>query len=120
MKATPEQVRQEIAEVCSEISDLLCEKNRAYGNSALDPVRCFSKADPVEQIYVRIDDKLSRIERGGEYPGDDTIQDLIGYLVLLKVAMRLRAADTDSPDGGESAEVYLARCRALADREGVR
>ena len=65
---------------------MLIAKNRAYGDSALDPVRIFSKADAIEQIYVRIDDKLSRVKRGHEYPGDDTISDLIGYLVLLLVA----------------------------------
>ncbi len=75
-----------IKKVCSEIQDLLIEKNKAYGDSALDPVRVFSKSDAVEQIYVRIDDKLSRVKRGHEYPGDDTIKDLVGYLVLLLVA----------------------------------
>lgn len=39
---------------------MLLAKNAAYGNSALEPVRIFSKADPTEQIRVRIDDKLSR------------------------------------------------------------
>lgn len=75
-----------IESVCSDIQKMLIEKNRAYGDSALDPVRIFSKSDAVEQIYVRIDDKLSRVKRGHEYPGDDTIKDLVGYLVLLLVA----------------------------------
>jgi hypothetical protein len=76
----------QIDRVVSEIRDMLIAKNRAYGDSAIDPVRVFSKADAVEQIYVRIDDKLSRVKRGHEYPGDDTISDLIGYLVLLLIA----------------------------------
>jgi hypothetical protein len=75
-----------IENVCADIQHMLIEKNRAYGDSALDPVRVFSKSDAVEQIYVRIDDKLSRVKRGHEYPGDDTIKDLVGYLVLLLVA----------------------------------
>ncbi len=75
-----------ISEVCEEMSRLLIDKNRSYGNSALDPVRIFSKSDEKEQIRVRIDDKLSRFSRGGEYPGDNDIDDLIGYLVLLKIA----------------------------------
>lgn len=69
------------------IGDLLIEKNKAYGNSALDPVRIFSKSDATEQLRVRIDDKLSRCARGSEYPGDDTVTDLLGYLVLLKIAL---------------------------------
>jgi hypothetical protein len=76
----------QIGRVMGEIKEMLVAKNRAYGDSALDPVRIFSKSDAIEQIYVRIDDKLSRVERGHEYPGDDTIFDLIGYLVLLLVA----------------------------------
>lgn len=72
--------------VMGEIRDMLIAKNRAYGDSALDPVKVFSKESNIEQLYVRIDDKLSRIQRGHEYPGDDTIVDLVGYLVLLLIA----------------------------------
>lgn len=43
----------------------------------------------VEQINVRIDDKLSRLARGNEYPGDDTELDLIGYLILKRVVQGL-------------------------------
>jgi len=75
-----------IKKVVSQIQEMLIAKNRAYGDSALEPVRVFSKAENIEQLYVRIDDKLSRVKRGHEYPGDDTISDLIGYLVLLLVA----------------------------------
>ena len=72
--------------VCGEIGDMLIEKNRAYGSSALEPVRVFSKADGVEQIKVCIDDKLSRIARGREFGDEDTVRDLVGYLVLLMIA----------------------------------
>ncbi len=78
-----------IAVVCDEIKEMLLEKNISYGNSALAPLRIFSRADPVEQLNVRIDDKLSRIARGSEFAGDDTELDLIGYLVLRRVAARL-------------------------------
>jgi len=64
---------------------LLVSKNKKYGNSALEPKRIFSHADPVEQIKVRIDDKLSRMSAGTN-DNEDTIQDLMGYLVLLKIA----------------------------------
>jgi len=77
--------------VCKDIAEMLVEKNKAYGNSVLDPVRVFSDADPCEQIRVRIDDKLSRIQRGREYPGDDTIKDLVGYLVILMIAKKAPA-----------------------------
>jgi hypothetical protein len=71
---------------CHSIAHMLIEKNIAYGDSALDPVRIFSKSDPVEQLKVRIDDKLSRLMKGTDYIGDNDIDDLIGYLVLLKIA----------------------------------
>ncbi len=76
----------EILETCEEITELLLKKNIAYGNSALSPVRIFSKASTTEQLLVRIDDKLNRLKNGSEYPGDDTVMDLIGYLILLLVA----------------------------------
>ena len=67
----------------------MLEKNRKYGDSALDPSRIFSKADPIEQLLVRIDDKLNRIQKGAGLlaTDEDIIQDLIGYLVLLKIAI---------------------------------
>ena len=80
------QTENKITEVMADIEEMLIAKNRAYGDSALDPVRVFSKQDTIEQLYVRIDDKLSRVQRGHEYPGDDTIFDLVGYLVLLLIA----------------------------------
>lgn len=79
---------QQIWDVCNDMAWFLIEKNRSYGNSALDPVRIFSKSDNIEQLKVRIDDKLSRFMRGNDYPGDNDIDDLIGYLVLLKVAKK--------------------------------
>lgn len=74
-----------VRKVLAEVESTLLEKNRQYGNSALDPLRIFSKASTIEQLYVRIDDKLSRVKRGlGE--SEDVILDLLGYLVLLRIA----------------------------------
>ena len=87
-------VQLEIASVCDQIKDLLLKKNSRYGNSALDPVRIFSNASPSDQLLVRIDDKLSRIKRGAGLVAtdEDVINDLIGYLVLLKVSMKTEPA----------------------------
>ena len=78
-----------ISGICDDIKELLIHKNRKYGNSALKPCRVFSKSSPVEQLLVRIDDKLNRIMKGaGLLANDeDVVNDLIGYLVLLKIGM---------------------------------
>lgn len=70
----------------NKIADLLIAKNKAYGDSALNPVRIFSKASRIEQLNVRIDDKISRIQRGTDFGDEDTVRDLIGYLVLRLIA----------------------------------
>jgi hypothetical protein len=80
------QTEKDIKRVCDEVRDLLISKNRSYGDSALHPSRIFSKSDNVEQLLVRIDDKLSRIQNGHDWPGDNEIDDLMGYLILLKIA----------------------------------
>lgn len=72
---------------CDALCELLLEKNRAYGDSALEPIRLFSKADATEQLRVRIDDKLSRVARGSA-AGEDVIMDLLGYFILLRIAER--------------------------------
>jgi len=75
----------ELREVLAELESMLLAKNEAYGDSALNPVRVFSRADPTEQLLVRIDDKLSRLARGTA-SGEDVEHDLLGYLVLLRIA----------------------------------
>lgn len=79
----------DIKRECDDLREMLLAKNAAYGDSALDPVRVFSKASPEEQLLVRIDDKLSRLARGAA-AGEDAIADLLGYLVLLRIAQKRR------------------------------
>lgn len=76
----------QVSEVLIEIKDLLISKNQKYGNSALEPLGVFSKLSAEEGLLVRIDDKLKRIKNGSlEKDDEDVINDLIGYLVLLKI-----------------------------------
>lgn len=83
--------KDKIDKVLDEVRRVLHEKNDAYGDSALNPIRIFSKDEsPSASIDVRIDDKLSRIARGQDC-GEDTELDLIGYLVLRRVARRVYA-----------------------------
>jgi hypothetical protein len=83
----------DILRVVGQVTDLLISKNRSYGDSALHPIRVFSKSDAVEQLLARIDDKLSRIQNGHKWPGDNDIDDLLGYLILLKIAKERNAEE---------------------------
>ena len=75
-----------IARMCDSIRDLLIEKNRSYGDSALRPHNIFSRHGPEVLIRSRIDDKLNRIENNKEGAfGEDVVLDLVGYLVLLLI-----------------------------------
>lgn len=71
-----------------EVINLLVEKNKSYGDSALKPLNIFARGSAVENLSARIDDKLSRIANQGVLAySEDNVKDLIGYLILLKIAM---------------------------------
>jgi hypothetical protein len=77
-----------IRRVGQEVIDLLIEKNESYGDSALEPANVFANGDAVENLCARIDDKLMRIKtQGFRGYGEDNVKDLIGYLILLKIAL---------------------------------
>jgi hypothetical protein len=85
-----DQIQKMISEECDKVKELLLRKNEEYGDSAFFPKRIFSKASPIEQIKVRIDDKLSRLSNDSPKTiPEDTVQDLIGYLIIMKVAQRI-------------------------------
>lgn len=70
----------------SRLTNLLLFKNEAYGDSALKYGAVFP-IDPETAIKSRINDKIARIiNKGIDDNTEDTIDDLIGYLVLLNIA----------------------------------
>ena len=80
--------REKIERVGAEIIGLLISKNEAYGDSATNPVNIFSDGNAVDSLCARIDDKISRIAQKGIYDKtEDTVKDLVGYLILLLVAL---------------------------------
>lgn len=79
--------RADVDAALNEIGEMLVAKNAAYGDSALSPLHVFSQLSPVEGLRVRIDDKISRLARG-EQAGEDVERDLLGYLVLLRIARK--------------------------------
>ena len=66
--------------IMENLASFLTEKNKRYGNSALEPLEIFSKGS--DGIPQRIDDKLARIKNSDELRKND-ITDLTGYLILL-------------------------------------
>ena len=81
---------EEVEKVLDDIRDLLIAKNAKYGNSALEPLGVFSQLSAKEGLLIRIDDKLKRIKNGSiDRDDEDVVNDLIGYLVLLKIHAKL-------------------------------
>ena len=80
------QFEKNLSQILEEIATMLISKNEKYGNSALEPLGVFSQLSAREGLLVRIDDKLKRIKNGSlEKDDEDVVNDLIGYLVLLKM-----------------------------------
>jgi len=71
-----------ILEVCISLYHFLREKNKRYGDSALHPIGVFAKDGAAKGLYLRADDKLSRIQNSAELRKNDCV-DLMGYLVLM-------------------------------------
>jgi len=78
----------EIIAECTALQELLLAKNAKYGDSAFNSGIMFN-VPPITAIKARINDKISRIvqnEVTGEADVDDCTKDLLGYLILLRIA----------------------------------
>lgn len=71
--------------VLNSVSEVLIEKNRKYGNAALEPIGLFYKGDSTTSITIRIDDKISRVRNAEELRKNDMF-DLLGYGLLLGIS----------------------------------
>ena len=86
---------------CREIAAMLAAKNRAYGNSALEPLGIFGSRDAEANICARLDDKLARVRNAPGAFGENEVVDIIGHLVLLLLAREDKAvADGRTCDEG--------------------
>jgi hypothetical protein len=104
--------------VCDEVKNLLLSKNLKYGDSAINPIRLFSSSSNEEQIKVRIDDKLSRIRNQPENEDEDATLDLIGYLVLLKVAKKIKEEKPGANDQLKSPTLTLSELNQFLEVRG--
>lgn len=75
------ETREQIAQIFDSLREVVLEKNRRYGDSALVPIGVFNKAGPELSILARLDDKLGRVVNSPE-PAKNDVADIIGYLVL--------------------------------------
>lgn len=73
--------------ILNSIGKFLKEKNKRYGNSALEPSNMFFKGNSEEGIRIRIDDKLKRIKNSDVLRKNDIV-DLIGYLIILCITKK--------------------------------
>lgn len=82
--------QEEIRNTMDELRDFLIQKNEQYGDSVMNPIRVFSKADTDAGLRIRIDDKLNRLMQGNDSmeSDEDVVKDLIGYLTLLLITLR--------------------------------
>jgi len=73
---------------CELIKNMLLTKNQAYGDSAFKEGTMFP-IDPILAIQARINDKINRIKNKGiTSDTEDSLVDLIGYFILLKIALK--------------------------------
>lgn len=73
--------------ILNSIGKFLKEKNKRYGNSALEPSNMFFKGNSEEGLRIRIDDKLKRIKNSNVLRKNDIV-DLIGYLIILCITKK--------------------------------
>lgn len=88
------ETQQKIHDTLEAMNDLLLDKNRKYGDSAIHPKHYFYKGDNVNSILIRMDDKLGRIvNNSAATPRVNDVCDLLGYATLLLVAMGVTPED---------------------------
>ena len=74
-----------IVKLMNNFRDFLLEKNKRYGDSALNPLSIFSKAEPNNRLCRRIDEKLQRILNSEDGLRKNDVSDIMGYIILLLI-----------------------------------
>ena len=100
----------DIIRVCDNTKNLLIKKNKAYGDSALNPLGIFGNGDAVVSLGARMDDKLMRLKSLGMGKDSvDTLYDLHGYITLLIIAIErkenINSLDAVCDDDSNTAEL---------------
>ena len=85
---------EDLEEFIDSLHKFLYTKNKRYGNSVLEPLSIFSKHtnnnqdQALNNILIRLDDKLSRIRNADKLREND-VADLLGYLVFLGIKLEI-------------------------------
>ena len=95
---TTDEINKLIAKEYQSLSDLAIQKNNSYGGSIFNPDWIIkpsmelSNKNMIELgLTARINDKLQRIKSAGLKGFDeDNLKDLIGYLILFRIAQSLK------------------------------
>lgn len=95
--AAPGTTAARIIAKCAELAQFLLGKNKSYGDSALHPIRVFSRATAREGLCTRADDKLARLQNAPGAYGENDVKDLTGYLIFLLIQDDL---DAEAKKGG--------------------
>ena len=89
LKVQEKTVDELISEECLTLERMLLLKNSAYNNSLHTEPPLFP-IDTITGIQARINDKLNRIKQVGlTDETEDSVLDLIGYLIHLRIALKL-------------------------------
>lgn len=98
---TNDELKERKKAIGSAIIKVLTEKNKRYGNAALEPINVFYKGDAENSILIRLDDKLQRIIKHctetsnsmslPEFRKNDMF-DLLGYCILLSISKKFSFA----------------------------
>ena len=83
--ATDLQFSARLALVFDHLARLLEERHRHHGNAVFEPEGVFSDASPKERILVMLDYKLARYRQGSSELRGENLDDMLGYLLLLKM-----------------------------------
>jgi len=74
-----------LALVFDHLAKLLEERHRHHGDAVFEPEAIFSQISPKERIYVMLDYKLTRYQQGNSELRGENLDDMLGYLLLLKI-----------------------------------
>lgn len=104
--------KDDIVRICDNTKNLLIKKNKAYGDSALNPLGIFGNGDAVVSLGARMDDKLMRLKSLGMGKDSvDTLYDLHGYITLLIIAIErkenINSLDAVCDDDSNTSKLIL-------------